>query len=88
MLEATQLFTFAAVKILKLPERKKVNGNNCVLSLIIGREGWGREGAGLNCKFLGKNPQVHLFNIREWPKNDPPILRSPPAIRHEKVKRN
>ena len=33
-----------------------------------------REGA--NCKFLGKNPQVHLIIIREWPKTNPPILRN------------
>ena len=26
-------------------------------------------GRGVNCKFLGKNPQVHLIIIREWPKN-------------------
>ena len=24
-----------------------------------------------NCKFLGKNPQVHLIIVREWPKINP-----------------
>ena len=34
-------------------------------------------GRGVNCKFLGKNPQVHLIIIREWPNNTPPpILRN------------
>ena len=34
-----------------------------------------------NCKFLRKNPQVHLIILREWPerpKNDPP----PPILRN------
>ena len=26
--------------------------------------------------FVKKNPQVHLIIIREWPKNDRPILRN------------
>ena len=34
--------------------------------------------------FLGKNPQVHLIIIREWPKNNTPILRNldniPPGV--------
>ena len=34
-----------------------------LLCLIVGR--------GSNCKFWGKNPQVHLIIIREWPKNNP-----------------
>ena len=39
---------------------------------------------GSNCKFWGKNPQVHLIIIREWPKNNTPILRNldniPPGV--------
>ena len=48
-----------------------------LLCLIVG---------GSNCKFWGKNPQVHLVIIRQWPKNTPhpPILGNldnfPPGV--------
>ena len=40
-----------------------------------------RGGGGQNCKFLGKNPQVHLINIKEWPRNPPPPVL-PPILRN------
>ena len=42
-----------------------------------GGGGGGGGGRGVsNCKFWGKNLQVHLIIIKEWPKNTPPILRN------------
>ena len=29
-----------------------------------------RDGGGANCRFFGKNPQVHLIILRKWPKNN------------------
>ena len=37
-----------------------------------------------NCQFWGKNPQVHLIIIREWPKNNTSSLKHldnlPPGV--------
>ena len=43
------------------------------LCLIVGR---GRGGGGVKLQNVDKNPQFHLIIIREWPKNNPPILRN------------
>ena len=43
------------------------------MCLIVGGEG-GRRGS--FCKFWDKNPQVQLIIIKEWPKNNPPILKN------------
>ena len=46
-----------------------------LLCLIVGRS---------NCKFLEKNLHVHLIIMKEWPKNNSPILRNldnfPPGV--------
>ena len=40
-----------------------------LLCLIVGgRGGWS------NSKFLEKIPQVHFTIMKEWPKNNPPLI--------------